>query len=376
MKQATRLGSREGDRANHFNLLRMLAATGVLVSHAYPISLGPDAVQPLEAWLQGTTLGAVCVYVFFAISGYFITRSFAHSPSWSRFLAARALRLFPALLVVLCVTVLASATLLSTAAPGLFWSEVPGYLASNLTLFRLDYDLPGVFEANPYGVAINGSLWTLFYEVLCYMGVFLAGLLGILHRPRAFGSLLVVILALCLAMPALPVPDRLDTLAQLGLPFTIGAGFWLLRDRLPLSPLAALGLFGIAALTHGTPAFLPALTLALSYAIFVLGYWPSRIFESYNRLGDYSYGMYIYAFPIQQIVASNGVTDPLLNICLALPLTLLCAVLSWKLVERPALQLKPRARPHAASRRDDGTRRETGRDVPTVAPGHRAETSR
>lgn len=375
MKQASRLGSREGDRTNHFNLLRMMAATGVLVSHAYPISLGPDAVQPLEAWLEGTTLGAVCVYIFFAISGYFITRSFAHSPSWSRFVAARVLRLFPALLVVLCVTVLASATLLSTAAPGLFWSEVPGYLLRNLTLFRLDYDLPGVFEANPYGVAINGSLWTLFYEVLCYMGVFLAGVLGILHRPRAFGFLLAVIVTLCLLMPTLPVPDRLITLAQLGLPFSIGAGFWLLRDRLPLNPLAALGLFAITVLTHGTPAFLPALTLALAYTIFVLGYWPSRALENYNRLGDYSYGMYIYAFPVQQIVASNGVTTPLLNICLAFPLTLLCAVISWKLIERPALRLKPRTRPLGSSRQDEKPDRKTRRSAATVHSGPCVETS-
>src|SRR6056297_3224354 len=90
-------------RNNHFNLLRMLAAIGVLVSHAYPISLGAGVEEPLERFLDGMSLGGVSVLIFFSISGFFITKSFFFTVSWKRFLAARALRLFPALFVVLIV---------------------------------------------------------------------------------------------------------------------------------------------------------------------------------------------------------------------------------------------------------------------------------
>lgn len=95
-----RIGDLSAGHDNNFNLLRMLAATGVLVSHAYPISLGAGAVEPLESLLKGTSLGGICVMIFFAISGFFISRSFAGKSSLKSFLRARALRLFPALAVV------------------------------------------------------------------------------------------------------------------------------------------------------------------------------------------------------------------------------------------------------------------------------------
>lgn len=342
MSERRMLGSCATGRNNNFNLLRMLAAAGVLLSHAYPISLGAGAKEPLQRFLDGMSLGSVSVLVFFSISGFFITKSFIFSSSWQRFLAARALRLFPALFVVLAVTVLLGGLFLTTADPVEFWRSAAGYMLRNLTLFKLDYGLPGVFEDNPYGTAINGSLWTLFYEVVCYTGIFVAGLLGILHRPRLFALCLGLAVVLCLVMPYLPVHSRFQTLARLALPFAIGAGFFLWRDLIPLSPLVAAVLGLLAWFAHGTEAFRPVFVLALSYGVFVLGYWPSSLFQRYNRLGDYSYGTYIYAFPAQQLVASSGVIDPLVNIAVALPITLVCAVLSWHLVESVALDLKPR----------------------------------
>jgi len=346
------IGDCADSRDNHFNLLRALAATGVLVSHAWPISLGPGALEPLNAAL-GLSLGKVCVFVFFAISGFFITRSWVAAPDWRRFLRARALRLFPALAVVLAATVLVAGLVLSTADPAAFWRAAPVYLLRNLTLYNLQYDLPGVFVNTPFGPAINGSLWTLIYEVICYAGVFLAGLLGILHRPRLFAAGLALTVAACLAVPAIPDPHpRLASAAGLVLPFAIGAGLYVWRDRLPLSLPLALGLWAVVAGLHGAggptgPAFLPAFTLALSYSVFWLGYARLPGLLAFNRLGDYSYGIYIYAFPIQQLVAEAGVRDPATNIALALPPVLVCAVASWHLVERRALALKSPAAPAA-----------------------------
>jgi len=354
-RPAPRIGDLAGSRDNHFNLLRMLAATGVLVSHAWPISLGPGAPEPLGAAL-GFSLGTVCVFVFFAISGFFITRSYAEAPDWRRFLRARVLRLFPALAVVLVVIVLVAGTVLGGADPEAVWRAAPAYLLRNLTLVSLQYELPGVLLNTPYGPTINGSLWTLVYEVLCYLGVLAAGVLGLLHRPRLFGPVLGLVAAGCLAVPYLgPVHPRIETAAALALPFTVGAGLYVWRDRLPLSGMLATGLWGLAAVLHGFgpapgPAFLPAFVLALCYSVFCLGYARVPGLLGYNRLGDYSYGIYIYAFPIQQLWAEAGVRDPLANIALSLPPVLVCAALSWHLVERRALALKaPAARPVPAA---------------------------
>lgn len=343
-----KIGDRSAGRNNNFNLLRMLAATGVLVSHAYPISLGGDAIQPLALLLKGTTLGGLCVMIFFAISGFFIARSFDRRSSLWSFLRARALRLFPALAVVLAVTVLAAAVL-TTADAAVYWDAVPEYYFRNITLFFLKYELPGVFVTNPYGAAINGSLWTLNYEVLCYMGVVICGLLGLLGRPALFGLGLAGFAIAYGVTMAFDLHDRIEALMSLALPFAAGMAFWVWRDRIPLSPsLAAAGGL-VAALAWLTPMFIPVFTLAVSYAVFVLGYARLPWTVAYNRLGDYSYGTYVYAFPIQQVVAWIGVISPLWNMAIAMPLTLLCAVLSWHLVEAQALKWKrgtvrPRAR--------------------------------
>lgn len=340
-----RLDDLSRGRDNNFNLLRMLAAAGVLVSHAYPITRGPGAEQPLEHLLGGITLGALCVYVFFAISGFFIAQSFERSATIGAFLRARALRLFPALAVVLGITVLVAGLWLAAAPPRVYWAATPEYLVRNATLFFLRYELPGVFEGNPYGPAINGSLWTLNYEVLCYLGIFLAGIAGLLRRRLGMTALLLAFAAIYAAAMAVPLPMRLHLLLDLGLPFAVGTAFYLWRDRIVLSLPAALGFLAAAAAVRAipalAPAFKPVFVLALSYAVFVAGHLPGRL-RSYNRLGDYSYGTYIYAFPVQQLVVFWGVTLPLVNIVAALPLTLLCAVLSWHLIERPALRLKAR----------------------------------
>lgn len=352
LRTSPRIADRATGRDNNFNLIRMLAASGVLVSHAWPITRGQGAEQPLQALLQGTSLGTVSVYVFFAISGFFITRSFVLRADLGAFVKARALRLFPALALVVVLTVAVLGPVFTTLPAAEYWRGVPGYALRNLTLFFLDYDLPGVFVANPYGPAINGSLWSLSYEVLCYLGVLACGVPGLLARPRAFAPCLLAFGAFYLAALGLDLHFRLERLAELGLPFVIGMGFWVWRDRVPLSwPLAGI-LAVAAALAWPTPVFLPVLVLALSHAVFVLGFARIPGLAGYNRLGDYSYGLYVYAFPVQQMMAAGGATDPFVNMLQAAPLTLACAVLSWHLVEAPALRLRQGGRlaPQAVGR--------------------------
>lgn len=329
---------------NNFNLLRMVAASGVLVSHAWPIALGPGVDEPLER-LTGLTLGTACVIVFFAVSGFFITRSMdTGRAGWPGFLRARALRLLPGLAAVLLLTALVLGPLLTTAPAATYWHAVPDYLLRNLTLARLRYDLPGVFETVPYGPPINGSLWTLFYEVACYGLVLLAGVTGLLRRRRLALGMLLLALAGFLAAERMALPGRLEHLVQLGLPFALGGSAWLWRDRVPASPGLAAGLAlataaAIWLLGTGHPLVALLRVLTLSYASLWFGFARTPWLRPYNRLGDYSYGMYVYAFPVQQLMAQLGFRDPLGNIAAALPVVLVCAILSWYLVESPAQRL-------------------------------------
>jgi peptidoglycan/LPS O-acetylase OafA/YrhL len=354
------LGRVAHGRDNNFNLIRFIAALGVLVSHAWPIALGPGTAEPLEA-LTGHSLGGLAVYVFFATSGYFIAASFARSNSATVFLRARALRLFPGLAVSLLLVGFGIGLWVTSLPAGDYLShrQTWSFVLRNLTLASPQYTLPGVFAQNPY-TTVEGSIWTLFHEVLCYGLVFLAGIAGILRNRRAMTLALIFYGLLWLLPVFLPhaVPARLMQTRELSLPFVLGIGFWVWRDYLPLSTLAALGLLGLSALAKDSPLGFPLLILAVSYATFCCAYVPKGRIRAFNRLGDYSYGIYIYAFPLQGLVVwLAGPQSPLTNILLALPLTLLCAVLSWHLIEAPALAfgkakdgvkaaVAPRSAPH------------------------------
>lgn len=335
--QSPLIADRAGERDNNFNLIRMVAATSVLISHAWPLSLGSDAVQPLQTMLRGTPLGALSVYIFFAVSGFFITRSYYTRRNYAAFITARVRRLFPALSVVLLVSVLIAGLFLSTAPATRFWRAAPGYFLSNLTLIFPQHEMPGVFTNNPYPGVINGSLWTLPYELFCYIGVLAGGLAGVIARPKLFAVAAVVFLAFYAAAAWWSLPIRLERIAELGLPFLIGASFWVWRDYIRLSPIILAALILALWLLSATPLFKPGLMLVTAYAVFLIGYTRLPAMSAYNRLGDYSYGMYVWAFPVQQCVAAAGVISPLVNILLAFPLTLICAILSWHFVEGPAM---------------------------------------
>ncbi|MEO6298172.1 MAG: acyltransferase [Paracoccaceae bacterium] len=340
------LGAAAQGRDNNFNLIRMLAASAVLVSHTWPMVYGPGTIEPLEM-LTGHTLGSFAVYVFFALSGFFISASFARSGSVLAFLAARCLRLFPSLAVSLFIVALILgplATSLSTA-DYLADRETWTFLVRNMTLWHAQYTLPGVFEVNPYP-AVEGSIWTLIQEVMCYGLVFLAGIAGLLWRRQYMTAALFGYAALWLWPVAfsLPLPIKLTQLHELSLPFVLGMTFWLWRDRIPLSLVGIAGLAVLAFATRETLLALPAMMLFLTYTIFWLGHVPQGWVRRYNKLGDYSYGMYVYAFPLQgAVVWLWGPMLPTNHIVAAFPITLIFAILSWHFVEAPALALRWRA---------------------------------
>jgi peptidoglycan/LPS O-acetylase OafA/YrhL len=343
------LNDRLACRDNNLNLIRVVAAVAVLVSHAWPITLGPGTDEPLEQAL-GHSLGHIAVLVFFAASGYLIAASFAGRRSLAAFLLARAARLLPglavsvalvALLLGPAVTTLPSATYL--ASP-----ETWAFVLRNITLLKVQFTLPGVFEANPYP-SVEGSIWTLLYEVACYLGVVFLGLAGLLERRTAGTVALVLWLAITVLHDAIGLKTfhQLDQLMPLSQPFALGILAWFWRHRLPVGVLPVLAAAALTALARGTPAYEALLVLTVAWATLALAVARSGPLRRYNRIGDYSYGLYIYAFPLQGLVVwLCGPMTPLENIALSLPLALACAVPSWHLAERPALRA---ARGHAAA---------------------------
>lgn len=348
LARAPTLGSLCAGRDNNFNLIRILAALAVIVSHAFPISLGPEAAEPLDQ-ATGYTLGWIAVAVFFAISGFLITRSFDRTARLADWTSARVMRLFPGLAVVLILTAALYGPAFTTLPLESYFTDPATYtyVPRNLSLAFLQFGLPGVFQSAPLPLAINGSLWTLVHEVACYFGVFVIGVAGLLRGRRAFA----VVCALYFAsyiFTGLPDVERqlfhqAVELRKLSLPFVMGMMLYHWRDTITLSGVGCVLLFGLSWLLNGSPGFDIAFMAAISYATFVLAYRVRGRVRAYNRLGDYSYGLYIYGFPVQQAVAAMGWSDgPIQNMLIAFPMALTCAVISWYAVERPALDRRDR----------------------------------
>src|SRR5499427_219997 len=171
-------------RRNNFDALRLVAAASVVLSYSFLIAEGTQDHEPL-IWLTGnqSILGLVGVFVFFAISGFLVTQSFEQTGDARRFLAKRALRIFPGLFVATVLSAFVLAPLVSTLWPSAFLS-IPApwkYVLGNTLLDQTVHELPGVmFVNNSVGLEINGSLWTLRLEFLMYLMVLALGLLRLL----------------------------------------------------------------------------------------------------------------------------------------------------------------------------------------------------
>lgn len=353
------------EHQNHFNLIRMVAATLVLVSHSYALSTGDPSTEPLRREL-GVTWGSIAVDVFFVTSGFLVTASIMQRGSVRDFVIARALRIYPGLVVALLVTVAVCGTWFTSLSPATFWSDSATwrYLLKNAVLlhpFGIEYALPGTLQGVPYtskGLGpVNGSLWTLPVELRMYLCLVLgyaavraltrrAGGTTSIHRwarptlTMAAGVLLCVDLYYSVNAGHRLVP-------HMAAMFFVGGALWCFRIDFTRTWRLAIVLLVLVLVgaTIGQRTFLVCYTLSLPVIVLSLAYMPVRRLLVYNQAGDYSYGMYIYAFPVQQwtLALWTGIGTWTLT-AVSIPSTLALAALSWHLIEKRALAMKPQRR--------------------------------
>jgi peptidoglycan/LPS O-acetylase OafA/YrhL len=220
--------------------------------------------------------------------------------------------------------------------------------------FGARFTLPGVFEHAAVPHAVNGPVWTLPWELNMYAILALLGALAF-SRARTLGDagLRRVLVALgLLGIAGYTLNDALGLTSafrvvqalRFGALFFTGAACFVLRERVPLSAWLVLGagvlLAGTFALGHPLMAIYVG---GVSYLTLYLAHVPAGPIRRFNALGDYSYGLYLFAFPIQQVIAERVPGVSMMQLfCLAAPITLAFAVASWHLMEKPILALKQR----------------------------------
>lgn len=335
---------------NNFNLIRFIAAYAVLLSHSFVVVTGSGSNEPLVTTLD-YSLGGIAVDIFFVTSGFLITGSLLRRNNLTTYFKARALRIYPALWVVILLTVLLLGPVLTTTTLSDYFLD-PGtwrYLYRNITVlpFTGYHVLAGLFETNPYPGIVNGSLWTLPAELASYIGVALLWLAcsKLFKKPLKAMTILAVTLSIalltCLYLSKVGMLPPKNAY-RLYFYFFAGASFFLLADRIRLNHVTAFctgsALLAISAFADGFHYAYPPLMI---YLTLYLAYVPGGVLRKFNLIGDYSYGTYIYAFPVQQslvyLIPDIGITE---MVVYASACTLFFATLSWHLIEKRALTYK------------------------------------
>lgn len=332
---------------NNFNLLRLIAAVLVLFSHSYPLS-GNNSSEWLSVVSHGfMSFGSLAVSCFFIISGYLIAASMLNRKNLKDYFVSRILRIFPGLVISVLICVFVVGPLVTTSSLRAYFSSTETYtfLIHNSFLWRISFVLPGVFASNPFPGAVNGSLWTLPAEFSLYIFIALLGAVKMIQsRNKSSMVILVFLIApffLNIFCGFFSSYVHILHIMPPFLCFGLGALFYLWREKIFLHWMVLLILVCLTFSLHHFEIFNFLFYLTEAYAIFWLAYHQKIKGNRMTQWGDFSYGIYIYAFPVQQILmyyfkisTSSGL------FLLALPITLLLAVLSWHLIEKPALKLK------------------------------------
>jgi peptidoglycan/LPS O-acetylase OafA/YrhL len=332
---------------NNFDLIRLMAALAVMFGHSY----GVQGAKEMELMLRFSHIessGSVAVYAFFMISGMLVSASFVNQASVKRFIALRMLRIWPGAMACAAFIALVVGPVFSVLPSTTYFTDTGLYrwlFHNALLIDPVGGALPRVFEGNHLKSLVNATVWTLPVELKCYMIVLVAGLLGCMGSRRRT-VIVVALVGLVFAIFANHPPKYFSLGAFFVLPlaysfypvpfFLLGMLLYAFRDHVRLDWRLAVALSGIYLIVRyswfGYVLFYPTLV----YGLLCLGAAP--MLRRFAPKHDYSYGIYLYGFVVQQAVAyfypamSSG-----LSLMFAVPVTVVLAAASWHLVERPCL---------------------------------------
>lgn len=337
---------------NRFGLARLALATTVIVSHAPYLLDGSQHREPLFALTGQITFGELAVLGFFFVSGVLVTANYATTPNLAQFCRKRAARILPGFAAAYLMTLFVAGPLTGGTLATLLGQ--PGLEAAARLVLLQPPTLQGAFHGAP-DPRMNNAMWTIPYEVACYLVTAILGAAALLHAPRVQLWLLCLVTLLVLTEPWQALPP--ETQAMLGNPrqavrllqtFLIGAGFFHHRARIVLhGPAAAL-----AAIAYAGMVFVPGLLFSVApicggYALLWLVFaGRPGLIGSIGLQTDISYGLYLYGWPVQNaLVCLMPGLQPWTLAFATLPIAAAAAYLSWIAVERPAMRHSRQAAP-------------------------------
>jgi peptidoglycan/LPS O-acetylase OafA/YrhL len=339
-----KLGQAFDPRDNALNAWRLALAAEVILRHSFPLTGHFVSYAPAHQ-----LIGEIGVDGFFAISGFLITASWLRRPRLREYSAARALRILPGFYICLIVTAFVIAPVGvaiqgGQAAKLILSGPSAQFVLKNSAVMILQSDIAGTPRDVPFPGYWNGSLWTLIWEVFCYILVAGLGMVGLLRRQW----LLPVLMALAVYWTTQLPPHTVESVtpayaaSRFAVMFLAGALAYQFRTVIPARwSLVAVSVVIVAA-SSVLPDYRLVGALPLAYVIIVSGALVRN--KCFRLRNDLSYGTYIYAFPIQQllVICGLGSLNPLVFFPISALATLPLAALSWLLIEKHAMSLKAR----------------------------------
>ncbi len=343
-----------------FDFVRLVLASGVVLWHCFPLSSGSaNLIDSTAAWF----LLASMVPMFFVVSGFLITAS-AQRLTVRPYLLNRAARILPALAGVVLLSAFVIGPLLTSLPRDAYFADPRLYRYLLNAIGIVSFDLPGLFLANPVAGIVNGSLWTVPFELLCYAMMAGLMLLGIVRKWWVLVGLFLGFTAIGVAswlVPAGLLPPLADRIlassvltagAKIIPYFLLGAILYELRERVPMAgwlALASGGWFvgvGLLGDPHWreNPLFWLVSGPPLAYLTIWAGLTKLPALTLFGRGNDYSYGIYLYHFPLLQLlVLLFGIRDWWVLAPVAAPVVLAAAMLSWHGLEKPIMKARKRS---------------------------------
>jgi peptidoglycan/LPS O-acetylase OafA/YrhL len=333
---------------NNFDFLRLIFALFVVIAHSYPLSGNLISIQWIYQITNGQIeLSNIGLNGFFIISGYLIFQSLERSKTFFSYLWKRVLRLFPALFVVLFLTIILAPSVYESTVPYMQNKDVFTYLPRNLILYDLQYHIIGVFDHNPYPSAINGSLWTICYEFSMYL---LLGLLFFIKNNKV-RFVLVLLAFLFMFFCYNFLMEKYGAIYRFGMQilpffnlgtfFVAGALLGIVKVEIIKYKEGFLLLVFLVILVALYFNFYDATKhILLTLFVVLFGLVALYPISKINVIGDLSYGIYIYSFPIQQTLMYYFKLNTSALILFSVLIAMLFGYLSWHLIEKRMLVFK------------------------------------